>query len=117
GSGSVQINGQPISLAAGLTTTGSAITFANGATAMYTLPGQTDTLAALGKAQTWTAQQTYGAGLLKVSDLTVGAATLSLPSSTDTLLGRASTDTISGAKTFNTGTLKASDVSDASGNK
>ncbi|GEM_PF-4611496 len=117
GSGSVQINGQPISLAAGLTTTGSAITFANGATATYTLPGQTDTLAALGKAQTWTAQQTYGAGLLKVSDLTVGAATLSLPSSTDTLLGRASTDTISGAKTFNTGTLKASDVSDASGNK
>jgi len=56
--------GRTITLAGNLATTGAFnTTFAQQATATFTLPAATDTLAGLGTAQTFTALQTFGSGL------------------------------------------------------
>lgn len=82
-------------------------------TTTLTLPAATDTLAALGTAQTWTAVQTFTNSDIKLLGSSTGATTftsanagasnfiLTFPAATDTLLGAATTNTITN-KTYNT---------------
>ena len=70
----------------------------------FTLPNASDTLAALGTIQTWTAAQSFNStkfilngstsGTTTVNAAaTAGTTTLTLPAATDTLVGKATTDT------------------------
>lgn len=62
--------------------------------------------ARLDAVQTWTAAQTYGAGLLKVTDLVKGSATLTLPTTSDTLAALGTAQSWSGVQTFGSGKLR-----------
>lgn len=70
-----------------------------------TLFGGSDTIAGIGTAQTWTAIQTYGSGLLKLNGATSGTSILNAPATgggTATLF--AGSDTIAGIGTVQTWT-------------
>lgn len=54
----------------------------------------TTLVAKLAGNQTFTGVKTFGAGKIVVTDLTVGANTVTPPSATDTLVGKATTDTL-----------------------
>jgi len=78
----------------------------------FTLPNASDTLAAIGTAQTWTGVQSFNSTKFKLngstsgtteinSAATAGTTVITLPSGTVTLVGKATTDTLTN-KTFDT---------------
>lgn len=77
----------------------------------FTFPGASDTIAGIGTAQTFSAQQTFasgqfrlggsGSGNTTLNAAAVASGTLTIPSATDTLMGKATTDTMTN-KSFDT---------------